>query len=112
MYRLLLAALIATSACSSSTEVISATAFNQSCNVPSDCLAVKVGSKCCPLEPATINKSEVDAFEEEASNVYCSDADDSCLPVVIALRPTCTDGACVLTDEECDIGGECVGIDP
>jgi hypothetical protein len=100
------------SGCPSSTETIAASEFDQSCSVPSDCTAVKEGPKCCPLDPATINKADVDAFVAEGTNVYCSSEDDSCFPVVKSLRPTCTDGACVLTDEECEVGTACVGIDP
>ena len=111
--RLLFCALLALlSGCPSSTETIAASDFNQSCSVPSDCVAVKDGLKCCPTELATINKADGDAFVAERDDVYCSSEDDSCFPVVKSLRPTCTDGACVMTDEECEVGTECVGIDP
>ena len=113
MYRLSLLSFLAVFAgCSPSTETISAGDFDQTCSIPSDCIAVKDGSKCCTTEPATINKADGDAFVAERDNVYCSSEDDSCLVVVTPIRPTCTDGACVLTEEECQVGTECVGIDP
>ena len=112
MHRILVVFNALLSACTSSTETIAAADFDQSCSVPSDCVAVKDGLKCCPTERATINKADGDAFMAERENVYCSSEDDSCFAVIPGLRPTCTDGACVLTEEECPLGKVCFGIDP
>lgn len=95
-----------------SQETILAADFDQKCTTPSDCVAVTEGSKCCSTIPASINKGDADAFYSEQADAYCSSEPDSCLPLVTLLRPTCTDGVCVLTDEECNPGTECVGIDP
>lgn len=109
---ILLAFFFLVSCVQNSQETISAADFDQTCTVPSDCVAVKEGGKCCSTTPSCINKGDTDAFNAEKSDAQCSAENDSCLPVVTLLRPTCTDGACVLTDEECEPGTECVGIDP
>ena len=103
-----------------SEEEILAADFDQSCALPSDCINVDVGRKCCPSSHGAINKADLEAYYADMNDVgFCGTdewfVEDYCGgPIARLRRPTCSDGVCTLTEEECELGNfsNCIGVDP
>ena len=76
MSRLLAVALLALSACSSSTEA-TLEGFDTSCDVPEDCEAVLLGDVCaCACSYGAINIAEGDAWAAQDADLRANCGDD------------------------------------